>query len=384
MPRPTVAEINLEAIAHNVREVKRVIGPGVKLLIAVKADGYGHGAVPVSQTALAHGAEFLGVATAEEGLELRHAGLKAPVLIFGPIGADDVDAALRFGLTPAVTSVEFARTLDRQAGRAKKRAKIHLKIDTGMGRVGFLPEEFPPALDEIAAMPNLAIEGIMTHFPSADESDKSFTREQLARFRAALAEMRDRGIAVPLIHAANSGAILDIPESHFNMVRLGVSLYGYYPSDETSRSAALEPSMSVRTRVAHLKRVSAGSTISYGRTFVASRETLVATVPIGYADGLDRRLSNIGKMLVKGAGGTRVVCPILGRVCMDLTMLDVTEVSEVGVGSDVVVISSRRDDPNSVESIARLVGTIPYTVTCGISKRVPRVYLPANPPVKAD
>jgi alanine racemase len=382
MPRPTVAEINLEAIAHNVREVKRIIGPGVRLLVAVKADGYGHGAVAVSQTALAHGAEFLGVATAEEGLELRHAGLRAPVLIFGPIGADDVDAALRFGLTPAVTSVEFARTLDRQAGRAKKRAKIHLKIDTGMGRVGFLPGEFPAALDEIAAMPNLAIEGVMTHFPSADERDKSFTREQLARFRAALAELRDRGVAVPLIHAANSSAILDIPESHFNMVRLGISLYGYYPSDpdESGRSAAIEPSMSVRTRITHLKRVSAGSTISYGRTVVTSRETLVATVPIGYADGLDRRLSNLGKMLVKGAGGKYVVCPILGRVCMDLTMLDVTEVPEAGVGRDVVVISPRRDDPNSVESIARLIDTIPYTVTCGISKRVPRVYLSAKPP----
>jgi alanine racemase len=240
-------------------------------------------------------------------------------------------------------------------------------------------DEFPTALEEIAALPNVVIEGIMTHFPSSDEKDKTFTREQIAKFRAALGEMRERGIAVPLIHTGNSGAILDVPESHFNMVRLGISLYGYYPSEDVSRAVALAPSMCVRTRISHLKRVPPGTTISYGRTFVTARETLVATVPIGYADGLDRRLSNRGKMLVKGAGGNEAVCPILGRVCMDQTMLDATEVPEAIVGSDVVVISPRREDPNSVESLAKLLDTIPHVITCAISKRVPRIYLPARP-----
>jgi alanine racemase len=378
MPRPTVAEINLEAIAHNTRAVKAHVGSAVRLLVAVKADGYGHGAVAVSETALAHGAEWLGVATAEEGVALRNAHLRAPILVFGPVGADDVDAVLRVGLSTAITGVEFARTLDRQAGKFKKRAKVHLKIDTGMGRVGFLMDEFPAALEEIAALPNIVIEGIMTHFPSSDERDKTFTREQIAKFRAALGELKGRGIAVPLIHTGNSGAILDVPESHFNMVRLGISLYGYYPSEDVSRAVELAPSMCVRTRIAHLKRVPPGTPISYGRTFVTSRETLVATVPIGYADGLDRRLSNRGKMLVKGVGGKEVICPILGRVCMDQTMLDVTEVPEAGVGSDVVVISARREDPNSVESLAKLLDTIPHVITCAISKRVPRVYLPAR------
>ena len=379
MPRPTVAEINLEAVASNVRAVKAHVGAGVRLLVAVKADGYGHGAVAVSETALAHGAEFLGVATAEEGIQLRNARLKAPILIFGPIGADDAEESLRRDLSFAITSVDFARTLDRAAGKLKRHARVHLKIDTGMGRVGFLMSEFPAAIEEIAAMPNLRLEGVMTHFPSSDEKDPSFTREQIARFRAALGELRDRGIAVPLIHTANSGAILDHPESLFNMARLGISLYGYYPSDDASRAVPLVPSMCVRTRISYLKRVPGGTPISYGRTFVTSRETLVATVPVGYADGLERRLSNRGKMIVKGAE-KNFTCPILGRVCMDQTMLDVTEAPGAAEGSDVIVISPKREDPNSVESLARLLETIPHVITCAVSKRVPRVFLPAKSP----
>jgi alanine racemase len=379
MPRPTVAEVNLEAIAHNTREVKRHIGAGVRLLVAVKADGYGHGALAVAETALAHGAEMLGVATAEEGTQLRNAGLKAPVLVFAPLGSDDVETMLRLNFAAAVTSVDFARTLDRQAGKTKKRARVHLKIDTGMGRVGFRLEEFPAALDEIAALPNLHLEGVMTHFAASDDADKTFTMEQLAKFREALGVLRERGIAVPLVHTANSAGILEVPESHYNLVRLGISLYGYYPSENGPRPVDLKPSMTVRTRVSHSKRVPAGTPISYGHTFVTARETAVATVPIGYADGLDRRLSNRGKMLVKGADGKETACPILGRVCMDQTMLDVTEVPGAGVGSDVTVISARREDPNSVESLAKLLDTIPHVITCAISKRVPRVYRPATP-----
>ncbi len=377
MPRPTVAEINLEAVASNVRAVKAHIGAGVRLLVAVKADGYGHGALAVSETALAHGAEFLGVATAEEGIQLRNARLKAPILIFGPIGADDAEESLRRDLSFAVTTVDFARTLDRAAGKLKKRARVHLKVDTGMGRVGFLGEEFPAAVEEIAAMPNLLLAGVMTHFPSSDEKDPAYTREQIVRFRSVLGVLRDRGIAVPLIHAANSAAIIDFPESHFNLVRLGISLYGYYPTDEPSGKVALTPAMCVKTRISHLKRVGPGTPISYGRTFVTSRETVVATVPIGYADGLDRRLSNLGKMIVKGAG-KETFCPILGRVCMDQTMLDVTEAPDAGAGSDVIVISPRREDPNSVESLTKLLDTIPHVITCQISKRVPRIFLPAR------
>jgi len=380
MPRPTSAEINLEAIAHNVRQVKARIGPEVRLLVAVKGDGYGHGAVAVSQTALLEGAEYLGVAMAEEGIELRRAGIDAPVLVFGPLCTDDVGAVIKWRLTPALTGLDFARTLDRQAGKARKRVKVHLKIDTGMGRVGFLMDEAEDAAEQVSRLPNLLLEGVMTHFPSADEKDKTFTLAQIERFKQALAGLRAAGIRFSIASAANSGAILDLSESWFNMVRLGISLYGYFPTDETSKSLDLRPSMTVRTRIVHLKKVPAGTPISYGRTFVTERETIVATVPIGYADGLSRELSNRGKMIVHGSAGTDVVSPILGRVCMDQTMLDVTGVPGVTLGSEVTVYSARREDPNSVESTARLLGTIPHTVTCAVSKRVPRIYLAAHPP----
>jgi len=380
MPRPTCAEINLEAIAHNVREVKGRTGPEVRLLVAVKADGYGHGAVPVAETALTHGAEYLGVATVEEGIELRRAGIRAPILVFAALGTDEAGALVKWRLVPALTSLDFARALDRRARKARKRVKVHVNIDTGMGRVGFLAEEVLDAVTEISGLRNLLLEGVMTHFPSADERDKTFTREQIERFGRLLDELRGRAIQFPIVHTANSGAVLDLPESYFNMVRLGISLYGYYPSDETSESLDLSPAMSVRSRIIHLKKVPPGTPVSYGRTFVTERETLVATIPFGYADGLSRDLSNRGKMIVHRAAGEGVVCPIVGRVCMDQTMLDVTEVPEVSTGSEVTVYSARREDPNSVEATARQLGTIPHTVTCAVSKRVPRIYLPAHPP----
>ena len=380
MSRPTSAEIDLEAIAHNARQVKAQAGPDVRLLVAVKADGYGHGAVPVAETALEHGADWLGVATVEEGTELRKAGIPAPILCFTALGTDDAGALIKRRITPTLTSLDFARALDRRARQARKRVKVHVNIDTGMGRVGFLMDEAVDAVTEIHQMRNLLLEGVMTHFPSADEADKTFTLEQIERFKGVLDELRRRAIQFPIVHTANSGAILDVPESYFNMVRLGISLYGYFPSDETTQSLDLRPAMSVRSRVIHLKKVPPNAPISYGRTFVTARETLVATIPVGYADGLSRRLSNRGKMIVRDAGDAEVVCPIIGRLCMDQTMLDVTEVPGVKAGSEVTVYSARREDPNSIESTARLLETVPHTVTCAVSKRVPRIYLPANPP----
>jgi alanine racemase len=380
MPRPTHAEINLEAVAHNLRVVRAEIGPDVRILAAVKADAYGHGAVAVSETALAHGADYLGVATVEEGIELRHARVDAPILVFTALATDDVAPVIQYRLIPALTSLDFARTLDHQAAKRKKHVKVHLKIDSGMGRIGFLMHEAADAADEISRLPHLLLEGVMTHFPSSDEKDKTFTRRQIERFRLLLDDLRSRGIQFPIVHTANSAAIFELSESLFNMVRLGVSLYGYLPTERTDASPDLRPSMTLKTRIVHLKQVGVGTPVSYGRTFVTARETLVATVPIGYADGIPRELSNRGKMIVHASGGSGVVAPIIGRVCMDQTMLDVTDVPDVNVGSDVTVYSARREDPNSVESTARLLGTIPHTVTCAISRRVPRIYLPAHPP----
>jgi alanine racemase len=380
MPRPTVAEINLEAIAHNVRAVKSRVGPDVRVLAMVKADGYGHGAVPAAEAALRHGAEYLGVALVEEAEELRRGGIRAPILVFTGLGAEDVPLVFKWHITPVLTGVEFAHMLDRRAGRLKKPVKVHVEVDTGMGRLGFLPDEIIDVVTEVASMKNLLFEGLMTHFPSSDEKDKTFTMGQISVLRGVVDELRARGISIPLIHTANSGAVIDVPESFFNMVRLGISLYGCYPSDETTRSIDLVPALALRTRIVNLKSVPAGSTISYGRTFVTQRPTLVAVVPVGYADGLSRKLSNAGKMIVHARTGEGIVCPIIGRVCMDLTMLDVTDVPDVKVGSEVTVYSARRGDPNSVEAVARLIGTIPNEVTCAVSKRVPRVYLPAQPP----
>ena len=379
MSRPTAAEINLESIAHNLRLVKERVGPDVRVLCAVKSNGYGHGAVSVSRTVKQHGADFLGVAMVEEGIELRRAGITGPIMVFAALAPDDVPALIKWGLRPALTHVDFARVLDRRARRANKRVKVHVNIDTGMGRVGFQTDEAVAAVTGISRMPNLLLEGLMTHFSTADEADHSFTELQHERFRKVIDGLHANAVRFPIVHAANSGAVHDHPASHFNMVRLGISLYGYRPSDDTVDVMELRPAMRLRSRIVYLKEAPAGATISYGKTFVTKRPTLVATIPIGYGDGYPRALSNRGRMHVHvghDAGG--VLCPVIGRVCMDQVMLDVTDVEGVKSGCEVTVYSTRRDEANSVESIARMLDTIPHEITCGLTARIPHIYLPAR------
>ncbi|MBI2842017.1 MAG: alanine racemase [Armatimonadetes bacterium] len=372
MFRPTFVEIDLGAIGENVRAVRRIVGSGVRIMPAVKADGYGHGAVQVSRAALMAGADMLGVASVEEAVELREADIDAPVLILGCSSEDSTGEIVERGISSTVCDLGFACALAAQAAKREKKAHVHIKVDTGMGRIGVAMENAVDLVTALLGLPTLEIEGIYTHFPSADEKDKSFTEEQTAAFRRILKELDGRGILPPLAHAANSGAVLDHPAAYFDMVRPGIMFYGLYPSPDSTRSAPLRPALTFKTNIVFLKDVPAGTSISYGRTFITSRPTKVATIAAGYADGYSRFLSNRGEVCVKGHRA-----PVIGRVCMDQTLIDVTDVPDPAVGDEVVLLGGGMDY-TAVERVAELIGTIPHDVVCAIGKRVPRVYIGGN------
>jgi len=366
----SVAEINLDAVRRNVRAIREKVGPGVAIMPAVKANAYGHGAVKVSRAALEAGVDMLGVARIEEAVELRDAGIEAPILILGPPSPDAAPEIVGRDVTTAICDEDFARALSACASASGKTAKAHVKLDTGMGRVGVPVESALELILSVAALPGITIEGVFTHFPSADEEDSGFTKQQLAQFGNLISELESRGIRPRFVHAANSAAILDHPDSHFDLVRPGIMFYGLYPGANVGRSVAVQPVLTLKTRVVFLKEIPVGATVSYGRTFRAPRRTRVATIPIGYADGFSRLLSNRGQAIVNG----RKV-PVIGRVCMDLTMLDVTDVPGVQVGDEVVLYGTQGNERIGVEEVAAMIGTIPYEVLCAVGPRIPRVYL---------
>jgi alanine racemase len=312
---------------------------------------------------------MLGVALVEEGRELREAGIHAPVLIMGAVFPGQADEVVRLGLTPAVASLAVARALSQAAQRRQAPVAVHIKIDTGMGRIGLSPEAAPDLIAEVMELEGVRVEGLMTHFADADLRDKQFASVQMDRFEDLITSLEKRGMSVPVRHAANSAAVLDYRRALFTMVRPGVMLYGYNPL-EGGAGADLRPVLSLVTRIAFLKRTPAGVPISYGRTFITGRESLIATIPIGYADGYSRGLSNRGEAIVRGK---RV--PVAGRVCMDMTMLDVTDVPGVAEGDEVVLIGSQGAERITADDVAAKTGTISYEVLCGISGRVPRVYI---------
>ena len=379
----TWAEIDLSAVAHNVRELRRITHANARLMVAVKANAYGHGAVEVARTALDNGAEALGVARLQEGIELRDAGLTAPILVFGYTPPSQTMVLHQYDLKQTVYALPTAETMSEVAVSNGIKIKVHLKVDTGMGRLGMLPDSrryIDPGLpaDKTALADVLAIndlgglelEGVMTHFATADSRDKTYAREQFACFQAFLADLDQAGLTVPIKHAANSGAIIDMPETHLDMVRAGISLYGLYPSDEVDKSRlTLKPAMSLKTRIIHLKRVPAGFNISYGCTYTTSAPTTIATVALGYADGYNRLLSSQGHMLVRGCK-----VPIVGRVCMDLTMLDVGAVPQVALEDEVVALGCQKAEEITVDEVANTLNTINYEVVSTITKRVPRLF----------
>jgi alanine racemase len=380
----TWAEVDLSAYAHNITELRRIAGTGTLLMAVVKADGYGHGAVEVAREALKNGAGNLGVARINEAVQLREAGLEAPIMIFGYTPPDLAQTLIEYDITQTVYSIAAANALSEVAGRQGRKINVHLKIDSGMGRLGLLfdtpaagnPSDWPhqSSVKEVLAisrLPGLEVEGLFTHFATADRTDKSYARRQLEKFLDFANHLRRAGLEPPIKHAANSGALIDMPDSHLDMVRPGIATYGLYPSDEVNKSnAALKPVMTLKSRIIHLKKVPAGFNISYGLTYRTKKPTTIATVPVGYADGFSRLLSNRGHMLVHG----RKV-PIVGRVCMDLTMLDVGGVPEVGIEDEVVVFGRHGTEAITADDLAADLNTINYEIVSTITGRVARVYI---------
>jgi alanine racemase len=373
-----VAEVDLDAIRHNVRQFRRHLPESVRLMAVVKADAYGHGAVPAARAALSAGADSLAVAFLDEALELRAAGVSAPILVMGYTPPRAVGEAVRNDVTLTVYSEEVVEALGCQVAREGRSVDVHVKVDTGMGRIGLLEEDFPAFLRHFARFPRLRIGGVYTHFACADEPDKGYTHFQHRCLLRFLDQLREAGMDTPLVHCSNSAAAIALPEYRHALVRIGIGMYGYYPSEELNRRVIrLKPALTLKTRIVRLKRPPKGTGISYGKTVTVDGSRWIATIPVGYADGLSRRLSNRGSALVKGR---RV--PIVGRVCMDQTMLDVTEAMPVSVGDEVVLYGRQGDEVICVDEVARLLDTISYEVTCAVGWRVPRVYLEGGKPVE--
>ena len=335
-------------------------------MAVVKADGYGHGAVEVSFSALRSGANCLGVALPEEGLQLRDAGVDVPILVLGLIQPEEAYKTVGSELEQAISTIELAEALDQEARNASTHIKVHLKVDTGMGRIGVSPQDALELTRKVSRLKNLKLTGIFCHFSSADKSDKTFTKRQIRIFNDLVQEIEAAGFRIPKKHMANSAAILDLPESYLALVRPGIMIYGLYPSREVNRSIKLKPAMTLKTNVIYVKSVPAGTSISYGRTFYAREKTVVATLPVGYADGYSRLLSNQSSVLIRGRHA-----PLIGRVCMDMCMIDVSHIENVQTGEEVIIFGQ---EP-SADDIADKIGTINYEVVCAVGKRVPKVYI---------
>jgi alanine racemase len=366
--RPTIAEINLKAIRNNVRRICERVHPA-EVMAVVKADGYGHGAIPVAQAVISAGASQLGVALLQEGVELRRAKIATPILVFGGFFENQIDSFIANDLQFTLYDLRLAEIVSQRARALGRNAQVHVKIDTGMGRVGLQPNEAVEIILAMAKLPNLELVGIYTHFASSDSRDKNYANQQLAVFQNVVQQLASYDLRFKYVHAANSGAILDLPQSYFNLVRPGVIMYGYYPSNETSESIPLDPAMSLRTQVIFVKQVSAGTFISYGQTFQTPQATTIATLPLGYADGISRRLSNNFEVLVRGRR-----CPLVGRVCMDQIMINLSDMQDVRAGEEVVLLGKQGGEEISIYEWCRRLETIPYEVTCGISRRVARSY----------
>lgn len=372
MKRPVWAEIDLKALENNVRELRRIIDPNAQMMAIVKANGYGHGVEPVSRVALQSGASWIGVALLQEALLLREKGITAPLLILGYTPIEDMQDVISNGISQTIFTWEDALATATVAEQMGKKARVHVKIDTGMGRLGFKSNaETVDLICRLAHLPSLELEGIYTHFATADETDKIFAEEQFARFQQILKQLAARHVYIRWRHCANSAAILDLPYTHLDMVRPGITVYGLYPSSDVRHDLVkLAPVMTLKAKVAFVKEVSERCSISYGRTFFTKEKTKIATVPLGYGDGYSRLLSNQGKVLVRGARA-----PVVGRVCMDQLMIDVGHIPGVRQGDEVVLLGSQGEEAITVDELAAQMGTINYEVLCLISERVPRVYL---------
>lgn len=362
-------EINTTNIANNLKRVKAAVPSGTHIMAVVKADAYGHGAAPVAMISLEQGASFLGVALLEEGVALRRAGIAAPILFMGAFFPWQAPDLVRFGLTATVASVESAECLSDAAVASGRRARVHIKVDTGMGRIGLTPADIPGLVRRASRLPGIDIEGIFTHLACA-ECNQAMTLRQLEQFHDLTESLRAQGYFIPLRHAANSAAALAVPESALDMVRVGAALYGLSPTGATPPGPEWAQAMSFHTRVAYVKAVPANTTVSYGAAYVSRGPEVIATLPVGYADGYSRSLSGKAEVLLNGERRH-----VVGKVCMDQIMISLPLDAHVEVGDEVILMGCQGDDTIYAEDLARWTGSIGYEVVCGISKRVPRVYV---------
>jgi alanine racemase len=370
--RAAWAEVDLDALAHNMREVRRLAQKGALVTAVIKADGYGHGAKKIAQTLLDNGADRFAIAILDEGIELRRAGFKVPILVLGYTDKERAEEVISNGLEQAVYSWDLAEALSEEAGKQGEIAKLHIKVDTGMGRIGLQPnKDSVQLIKKISQLPNVVIEGIFTHFAVADAVDKAYTEEQYEKFNWVCSELEKENVKVNIRHCGNSATIIDLPEMHLNMVRAGIVLYGLEPSDEVMlNKLELRQVMSLKVRISHVKEIEAGQSVSYGRKFIAEKKSKIASLPIGYADGYTRMLSGKAEALVKGSK-----VPVVGRICMDQCMIDVTGIGGVKAGDEVVLFGKQDGNFISIDELAEKLGTINYEIVCMISKRVPRVYI---------
>lgn len=367
--RPVWVEIDLNNLKFNIREIKKNLSADTIFTAVVKADGYGHGAVPTAEAALEAGADRLAVAIPEEGIELREAGIAAPIEILGELLPEQLSELIKYDLIPTISKFETAERLNNLSAAYNLQKKIHLNIDTGMNRVGVNYKKALPLLKKINKLSNLEIEGIMTHFARADELEKEYTLIQWERFNKLIEKLEAEKIEIPIKHCANSAAVIDFPEFALDMVRAGIMIYGLKPSPDLKNNFNLKAVLSWKTRIVRLKDVPAGEGISYGSEYITPKKEKIATLPLGYADGYARVLGNQASVLIKGQRS-----PIRGRVCMDQFMVDVSGIKGVKVGEEVVLIGSQNGESLSADELAGLAGTINYEIVSRISKRVSRIY----------
>jgi alanine racemase len=366
--RPTYVEVDLAILAENLRLIQQKVAPA-KVMPVVKANAYGHGLVPVAQQMLMSGAEMLSVAILDEGVALRQAGIQVPILVLGGILNEQAPAYLEKDLTMTVTSLENLDAIDEAARQMGRKARVHLKIDTGMGRLGVLYDQADGLIEASLRCAHIQVEGIFSHFANSDAADLTQARQQVERFNQALSLYEKRGLSYPLRHMANSGAILQLPEAYFDLVRPGIMLYGVYPGKETRRTVPVHPALTWKTKAVHSKIIPAHYPVSYGSTWQSDHQVRILTLPVGYGDGYFRCLSNRSQVVV---GGRKR--PVVGRVCMDQIMVNL-ESEEAEAGEEVILLGKQRGEAITADELAELAGTIPYEILTNINQRVPRVYV---------
>ncbi|GMQ56863.1 alanine racemase [Vallitalea sediminicola] len=380
MYKRVYARIDLDAIIHNITNVKNRISSNSILMPVVKADGYGHGAVPISKELIHCGIDRFAVATIEEGINLRKSGIDKKILILGYTPIDLADKLVEYDLIQTVYNYTAAKNISDIASEYGKKSSIHIKLDTGMGRIGFVPnDESLSIIKKIYNLPNIKIEGVYTHLSKADELDKTFANNQLEIYKRFVGKLESNGIYIPIKHVANSAGIIDLDNTHLDLVRLGISLYGLYPSDEVIKdNVKLQPVLSLISHIIHIKEVEEGTPIGYGGTYITKRKSKIATIPVGYGDGYDRLLSSKGRVLIGGQ-----FAPILGRICMDQFMVDITDIPNVEDLAEVILIGKQGHNEITADDIAKIKGTINYEVVCQLGKRIPRVYYKNNKYISA-